>query len=108
MVEFATPQFTKEHPTTENLWRDCPREVEVRLIAEKNKPNAYEAIYVKELKKLMEESKIVGLFHLNSITNRNYRKVRRVKLIFSKQQHFYNLYLGLAREQTPGYGAETL
>ena len=80
MVEFAAPQFTKEHPTTEHLWMDCPRVEEVRLLKEKARPNAYEAIYVKELKKLMEDNKMVGLYHFNSVTNRNYRKVSIINI----------------------------
>ena len=75
MVEFAAPQFTQKHPTTEHLWMDCPREEEEESLRRKAKPNAYEAIYVKELKKLMEDNKMVGLYHFNSVTNRNYRKV---------------------------------
>ena len=71
MVEFAAPQFTEKHPTTENLWMDCPKKLEFT----RTKPNAYEAIYVEELKRLMEESKMIGVYHFNAITNRNYRKV---------------------------------
>ena len=71
MVEFAAPQFTEKHPTTENLWMDCPKSLEDRA----EKSNAYEAIYVQELKRLMQDSKMIGVYHFNAITNRNYRKV---------------------------------
>ena len=71
MVEFAAPQFTEKHPTTENLWMDCPKSLEVRT----EKSNAYEAIFVQELKRFMQDSKMIGVYHFNAITNRNYRKV---------------------------------
>jgi len=70
MVEFAAPQFTEKHPTTENLWMDCPKSLEVRT----EKSNAYEAIFVQELKRFMQDSKMIGVYHFNAITNRNYRK----------------------------------
>ena len=75
MVEFAAPQFTEKHPTTENLWMDCPKSLEVRT----EKSNAYEAIFVQELKRFMQDSKMIGVYHFNAITNRNYRKVILLK-----------------------------
>ena len=39
-----------------------------------SEPNAYEALYVKDLVNYMETSKMIGIYHFNAIGTRNYRK----------------------------------
>ena len=75
MLAFAAPKFTVKLPTTENLWQECPRELEELLYSEKDKPNAYELLYVNEITNLLEQSKMVAFYHTNSVDARSKRKV---------------------------------
>lgn len=74
MVEFAKPVFSEKHPTTEFLWQECPRIEEDLKSQKESEPNAYEALYVKDLVNYMETSKMIGIYHFNAIGTRNYRK----------------------------------
>ena len=75
MVEFAAPKFSEEHPTTKNLWQDCPRHFENLENKVKEQPNAWEAIYIRELVELAESSQMIGFYHFNDIPGRSFRKV---------------------------------
>ena len=91
MLEFAKPVFSIKHPTTEFLWQECPRIEEDKELKKASTPNAHEAIYVKELMKYMESSKMIGLYHFNFVTTRGYRKAwqnaRRLKMELETYEH---------------------
>ena len=74
MLAFAQPTFPVEYPTTENLWEICSRQNEVDRKS-KNTPNAYEQIYVNEMRNLIENSKMVAIYHANALDTRSKRKV---------------------------------
>ena len=46
----------------------------MNIILKESEPNAYEALYVKDLVNYMETSKMIGIYHFNAIGTRNYRK----------------------------------
>lgn len=84
MLEFAAPIISEKHPTTQYLWQDCPKHQEDQIREERNTPNPYEALYVKELSELLKQSKMVGIYHFNAINSRANRKAwqnaRRLKM----------------------------
>ena len=75
MLAFAAPRFTDEFPTTENLWRECPREIEIKSLEDKDKPNAFEQHYVNEVKELIHKSKMIAFYHANDLGTRSTRRV---------------------------------
>ena len=91
MLEFAKPVFSVKHQTTEFLWQECPRIEEDKELQKASSPNAYEALYVKDLMKYMESSKMIGLYHFNFVTTRSYRKAwqnaRRLKMELETYEH---------------------
>jgi len=95
MLEFAKPIFSQKHPTTEYLWQDCPRIEEDKEILKETTPNAYEALYVKDLMNYMESSRMIGIYHFNNIITRGrqngYRKAwqhaRRLKMELETYEH---------------------
>jgi hypothetical protein len=76
MLEFGEPRFTIPHKSTENLWQDCPRHLEV--VEEKKNANAnpYELLYAKQLLEFMETSKMIGIYHTHTMETPQARKVR--------------------------------
>lgn len=65
ILAFTYPKFTPAHPTTENLYRDCPRERELRMKAELKEANLLEQLYGDELRKFFEGSQMIAIFHRN-------------------------------------------
>ena len=90
IIEFSRPEYTPVHPDTSLLWRDCPREAEMAELAEEEQPNAWEMLYVEELGSYLGKSKMIGVFHANSIEPRNRHKAwqhaKRAKMDLA----FYN------------------
>merc|ERR1712080_199995 len=89
MLEFAEPKFSDKHPTTEKLWQDCPRHLE--NLEKSNEPNAWEAIYVRELLELANSSKMIGFYHFNYTESRQARKAwqngKRLKMELKTYEH---------------------
>jgi hypothetical protein len=87
MLEFGEPRFTIPHKSTENLWQDCPRHLEV--VEEKKNANAnpYELLYAKQLLEFMETSKMIGIYHTHTMETPQARKVR-----FKKQGRVQTLH----------------
>ena len=75
ILAFAAPRIPEEFPTTENIWQDCPREIEVKSLEESDKPNAFEQHYVNEVKELIDKSKMIAFFHANDLGTRSTRRV---------------------------------
>jgi len=74
LLEFTKPIYKPKHPTTENLWQDCPRVKEVQEIYLKhNKANELEILYAAQMKDLFERSSMIGIFHVNPIKGRSQR-----------------------------------
>lgn len=69
LLELSKPKFTQPHPTTQNLFRECPRETELQEKQERSKANAFEMLFVQELNEFMRNSKMIGIFHANIITH---------------------------------------
>ena len=70
MLELSRPAFEESHPdTTKDLWRECPRVKEMEEKEERRKPNQFEMLFVKEIKRRFEDSQMVGIFHANNITH---------------------------------------
>jgi len=74
ILAFAAPRIPEEFPTTENIWQDCPREIEVKSLEESDKPNAFEQHYVNEVKELIDKSKMIAFFHANDLGTRSTRR----------------------------------
>lgn len=77
LLELSRPRWTDPHPTTEHQYRDCPREEELERKAELQRPNAFDMIYVAELKQWLEKSQMIGFFHNNIVRTIPKRTVRR-------------------------------
>ena len=81
MLAFAAPKFTEKFQTTEHLWEECPREIEMK--SKVQGPNAFEQLYVNEMIELLSESKMVAFYHINAVDENAKRKVRNLEcLIF--------------------------
>ena len=88
ILAFAAPRIPEEFPTTENIWQDCPREIEVKSLEESDKPNAFEQHYVNEVKELIDKSKMIAFFHANDLGTRSTRRVSNYVLIFQRYLYF--------------------
>lgn len=91
MLTLAEPKIPEKYPTTQFQWQDCQKKEEDKTTGIDNTPNAYEALYVKEMLELFETSKMVGIYHFNAIENRAYRKAwqngRRLKMELKTYEH---------------------
>ena len=74
MLAFAAPKFTENFQTTEHLWEECPREIEMK--SKVQGPNAFEQLYVNEMIELLSESKMVAFYHINAVDENAKRKVK--------------------------------
>ena len=74
LLEFTKPTYQPKHPTTEDLWQDCPREKELEEKYEQfKKPNELEVLYAHQMRDLFERASMIGIFQVNSIKNRAQR-----------------------------------
>ncbi len=67
LLEVTKPVHTPKHPTTEHLWRDCPKREDELASEAKKVPNDWEMLYVRQMEEYLRESKMVGIFHANSV-----------------------------------------
>ena len=71
LLEFTKPTYEIENSTTQHLWKDCPREKELKAKYEENrKANELEILYARQMKDLFERASMIGVFHANSIRGR--------------------------------------
>eukprot|EP00095_Tigriopus_kingsejongensis_P003011 maker-scaffold170_size291898-snap-gene-1.44 protein:Tk03011 transcript:maker-scaffold170_size291898-snap-gene-1.44-mRNA-1 annotation:"39s ribosomal protein mitochondrial" len=96
LLTVSEPRHSVPHPTTETLYRDCPRETELAANAELESANPYEKIFARELRELLEQSPMVGLYHANNLTyypaRTAYQNARRCQLELKS----YNYQIGEA------------
>ena len=67
LLELSRPRWSDPHPTTENLYKECPREAELERKEAMADPNAFDMIYVEEMTQWLERSKMIGFFHNNIV-----------------------------------------
>ena len=74
LLEFTKPRYETKHPTTEDLWQECPREKELQEIyVKKYKANELETLYAAQMRELFEQASMIGIFHVNPIKYRPQR-----------------------------------
>ena len=74
LLEMSRPVYPVAHPTTEHLWRECPRHEELLEEEARKVPNDWEMIYVRQLEAFLAESAMIGIVHANSMKTRPQRR----------------------------------
>jgi len=65
LLELTAPQYPEPHPTTEDLWRDCPQKNRRKNLKLKQEPNELEKLYGEQMRELVYNSEMFGFFHQN-------------------------------------------
>ena len=65
MLAVSKPSYPEPHPDTASQWADCPRVAEEEERRQKKVANEFELLYAAEMRRYLEESNVIVLFHVN-------------------------------------------